>query len=38
MDTIDYPPDTEVSVAYHTSWDDEGVVTGTVANIADKAG
>lgn len=36
MNTIGYPPDTEVSVAYHASWDDEEIVTGTVADIADK--
>jgi len=27
---------TEVSVAYHASWADEEIVTGTVADIADK--
>lgn len=36
MDIVTYPPDTEVSVAYHASWDDEEIVTGTVADIADK--
>ena len=36
MDIVDYPPDAEVSVAYHASWDDEEIVTGTVADIADK--
>ncbi|MBA1343181.1 MAG: S-adenosyl-L-methionine-dependent uroporphyrinogen III methyltransferase [ANME-2 cluster archaeon] len=36
MDIVGYPPDTEVSVAYHASWADEEIVTGTVADIADK--
>jgi len=36
MNTIGYPPDTEVSVVYHASWGDEEIVTGTVADIADK--
>ena len=36
MNTINYPPDTEISVAYHASWADEEIVTGTVADIADK--
>jgi len=36
MDVVGYPPDTEVSVAYHASWADEEIVTGTVADIADK--
>ena len=36
MNIIGYPPDTEVSVVYHASWDDEEIVTGTVADIADK--
>lgn len=36
MNTIGYPPDTEVSVAYHASWADEEIVTGTVSDIADK--
>ena len=36
MDVVGYPPDTEVFVAYHASWPDEEIVTGTVADIADK--
>ena len=36
MDVVGYPPDTEVFVAYHASWADEEIVTGTVADIADK--
>ncbi len=36
MDVIGYPPATEVSVVYHASWADEEIVTGTVADIADK--
>ncbi|GEM_PF-2428019 len=36
MDIVGYPLDTEVSVVYHASWDDEEIVTGTVADIADK--
>ncbi len=36
MNIVSYPPDTKVSVAYHASWADEEIVTGTVANIADK--
>ncbi len=36
MDIVGYPPDTEVSVAYHASWADEEIITGTVADIADK--
>ncbi len=36
MAIVDYPPDTPVAVVYHASWDDEQVITGTVADIADK--
>ncbi len=36
MATIDHPLDTPVAVVYHASWDDEHVITGTVADIADK--
>ena len=31
------PPDTPAAVVYHASWDDEKVIRGTVADIAQKA-
>ena len=31
------PPDTPAAVVYHASWDDEKIIRGTVANIAQKA-
>ncbi|RJS71871.1 cobalt-precorrin-4 C(11)-methyltransferase [ANME-2 cluster archaeon] len=36
INAIDHPPDTRVAVVYHASWDDEEIITGTVADIADK--
>jgi len=31
------PPDTPAAIVYHASWDDEKLIRGTVANIAEKA-
>ena len=36
MNKIEYPPDTPVAVVFHASWDDEQVICGTVADIAQK--
>ena len=36
METVNYSADTEVLVVYHASWDDEEIIRGTVADIADK--
>jgi len=37
MDEVECPPDTPAAVVYKASWEDEMVVTGTVADIAAKA-
>ena len=34
---LDCPPDTPAAVVYHASWDDQMVLRGTVADIAQKA-
>ncbi len=35
-DKVAYPKETPAAVVYHASWDDEKVILGTVADIADK--
>jgi precorrin-4/cobalt-precorrin-4 C11-methyltransferase len=37
MARVEYPQDTPAAVVYHATWDDQLVVKGTVADIADKA-
>ena len=37
MKRVDCPQDTPVAVVYHATWDDQVIVRGTVADIADKA-
>ncbi|MCP1662397.1 MAG: cobalt-precorrin-4/precorrin-4 C(11)-methyltransferase [Methanocalculus sp. MSAO_Arc1] len=37
MDSVECLPETPAAVVYHATWDDEIVVKGTVADIADKA-
>src|SRR5512137_2579795 len=36
VDSLDRPADTPVAVVYHASWPDQEVLTGTLADIADK--
>lgn len=37
MARVECPMDTPVAVVYHATWDDQKIVKGTVADIADKA-
>jgi precorrin-4/cobalt-precorrin-4 C11-methyltransferase len=37
MARVECPQDTPVAVVYHATWDDQKIVKGTVADIADKA-
>ncbi|MDG6251783.1 SAM-dependent methyltransferase, partial [Methanocalculus sp.] len=37
MARVECPEDTPVAVVYHATWDDQKIVKGTVADIADKA-
>lgn len=37
MAQVECPQDTPVAVVYHATWDDQKIVKGTVADIADKA-
>jgi precorrin-4/cobalt-precorrin-4 C11-methyltransferase len=34
---VEYPPETPVAVIYHATWPDQKIVTGTVADVAEKA-
>jgi precorrin-4/cobalt-precorrin-4 C11-methyltransferase len=36
MDEVEYPPETPVAVVYRASWQDEQIIRGTVADIAEK--
>lgn len=36
LSRIEYPQDTPIAVIYHASWNDELVVTGTIADIEEK--
>jgi precorrin-4/cobalt-precorrin-4 C11-methyltransferase len=36
MESVEYPSDTPVAVVYHASWDDQQIIRGVVADIADK--
>ena len=36
MEKVEYPPETPVGVVFHASWDDQQVIIGTVADIAQK--
>ncbi len=36
VDSLDRPADTPVAVVYHASWPDQEILTGTLADIADK--
>ncbi len=38
MDDVEYPPETPVAVVYRASWQDEQIIRGTVADIAEKVG
>jgi len=37
MERVEYPKDTPVAVIYHATWDDQKIVKGTVADIAERA-
>lgn len=37
MERVEYPKDTPVAVIYHATWDDQKIVKGTIADIAEKA-
>ena len=36
MKEVEYPPDTPVAVVYRASWQDEQIIRGTIADIAEK--
>ena len=36
MEEVEYPPETPVAVVYRASWQDEQIIRGTVADIAEK--
>jgi precorrin-4/cobalt-precorrin-4 C11-methyltransferase len=36
MGDVEYPPETPVAVVYRASWQDERIIRGTVADIAEK--
>jgi precorrin-4/cobalt-precorrin-4 C11-methyltransferase len=37
LSAVEYPPETPVAVVYHATWPDQKIVTGTVADVAEKA-